>query len=126
MAAGSRVHLNSSGAGRADAFGVEQCLLIAFNDADVMTRAELTDRRFEQGRLTGARRAGDIERKNIPLSQPCAVLFGDEVVLRQNLLLQGDGFGVVVVVVVIVIVIVVVIVIVIVRVAVFARERDHG
>ena len=93
VAARACVHLYRAGAGGLDAFGVEQGFLIAFDHADGPVACQLSDRSLEQGRLARAGRAGDVQRKDVALRQPCAILLGDEVVLRQNLLLQGDRFG---------------------------------
>ena len=68
--------------------------MIAFDHADGPVGCQLADRSLEQGRFARTRRTGDVQRKDVALCQPCAIPLGDEIVLRQNLLLEGDRFGI--------------------------------
>ena len=55
VAAGAGVHLHHRAAGAADAFGVEQRLLVALDDRDRPAGAEVADGPFEQRGLAGRR-----------------------------------------------------------------------
>src|SRR5262245_66644282 len=94
MAARAGVHLYRACARGTDAFGIEKGLLIAFDDSHVTIGGEVADRSLEECGLARSGGTGDVQRKDLAFAQPLSVVIGDEVVLRQHLLFQGDRRGV--------------------------------
>jgi hypothetical protein len=102
MTTGSGIDLHHARARRADAVAIARGFLIAFNHANVQLRAAFTNGSFEQGRFACAGRTHQIDGANISAVEPAAVLFGEPVILQQDIVFETDDCAVAVTVVVIV------------------------
>ena len=93
MARGSGVHLNGAGPRSPDALSVEGRFLIALDNANGMGGAQLSNRALQQGRLTRARGAHQVQRGDATLAKPLAVVLGEVVVLGQDRLANDQTLG---------------------------------
>ncbi len=88
MTSAAGVDLNRSASGRADPLGVERGFLISLDNANRNFSAELADGALEQRRLARTRRAHQIERDDIATFKPAAVVLGQMIIFRENILLE--------------------------------------
>ena len=91
MAAGAGVDLHDRRARGADALAVVRRRLIAFDHEQLHLGLQIADRALEQRRLAGARRADEIEGKDLAAGEPGAVARRERIVLGQHARLECDN-----------------------------------
>src|SRR5262249_643492 len=84
------VDLHDLAAGRLDAPGIVERLLIPFDDGERPLLSQLANGAFQEGRLARAWRADQVQRQNPPPGEPATIALGKLVVSRHNLLFQID------------------------------------
>ena len=88
MTSAAGVDLNRAASGGADSLRVESDFLISLDHANRYFSAQLADRALEQRRLARTRRTHQIERDDLATFEPAAVVLGQMIIFRENILLE--------------------------------------